>query len=40
MNGPSINVDNRKIKTKQKKNRSRKPFSMNADDVNKILISK
>ena len=39
MNGPSINFDDRKIK-KKVFYRSRKPFSMNDIDINKILISK
>ena len=39
MNGPSINFDDRKIK-KKVFYRSRKLFSMNDIDINKILISK
>ena len=39
MNGPSTNFDDRKIK-KNIFYRSRKPFSVNDIDINKILISK
>ena len=38
MNGPSINFDDKKIKNTFY--RSRKPFSVNDIDVDKILISK
>ena len=39
MNGPSINFDDKKMK-KKFFYRSRKPFSVNDIDVNKIVISK